>query len=247
MQVDRTKGVELMRALLTLGLAAAAAACTHDVEVKLDTPTASVATAIKFYAADDKGGRVEQVVDPLFMSLEARRTACLDEAARSIRCTTEFTRGLANGSLWFGGGSAECEDPPSYEDCTCGEKGSAAVKKGGTFVGSSFDQGLALAHLSPETCKITASTELEKESLHNLVADLPALVCSKDVASAKMTAVTFVCGDASMTAILRKNKPGWQIIAFADKTAQLLRVNALGASLEQSAKKRESDLNKDLR
>ena len=207
------------------------------VEIKQDTPQASVATLIKVLEAD-KPELLAKLVDPAFMRSDARDVACLDVTLKELSCDAALFDCLQRHETY-------CKTPDGCpvkvrgKDCTCGQKGADAAAKAKPFVDSSYYAGLKAVKMTPAKC--TIATVAEPEDLtesDTLIRDACGELTLKD----QLSVVSFTCQDNALQLILRKKDSAWLIVGIPQKTKQVLDATLQSARGAEYRKKLNSDL-----
>jgi len=226
---------QLVFALLLIG-----AGC-NKVEIKKDTPTATVATIVKLFGAADDTHWAE-VVDPVVARASARGEACLSEVIKDGECIKAETAYI-NGDH-FAKFPSYC--PTVITDCTCGARGTDAAAKASNFMATGFYVALKMGKLSPESCRITNTAALTENTLQDLGPTFRQNACSDVGKDDELASVTLICvgGEEPLTFILRKKNQKWAVAGFSLKTEAALDIAAMAASV---ARQHAEDFNKDMK
>jgi hypothetical protein len=224
--------------LLLVGLVAA---CSRPVEVKQDTPQATIASLIKLYASPKEESRVAELIDPVVVRAHGRQGACLAEQLKSLQCDQALLKAIATRS--FGAQPEGC--PVKLTDCTCGAKGSEAAAKASAFTTTDAHAGLKAIGMNVDSCRIKSADALNAEALAHLDGRFWDYACSDATKTDPLSSVAVECGDAgaSLTFILRQRDAKWSVVGFSTDT----NVKLWEKKIVEKARQRESDLNKDMK
>ena len=226
-------------------LVSAFSACSR-LEPKRDTPQAAVATLVK--ALERSSPEVtDQVVDPVLLRAEARGAACLSESSKSFECTDALLKCFQGGRL-----NPACKVkspegcPVSVKDCTCGSKGAAAAAAVKQFSSSTYYAALKSFELKTENCKITSSVPVgQGDERQETLGSLDEKYCGEVTDKDELEAVTLACGREQLMFVVRKGSDGWRIAGFPPATDE--RLSGIGAPADAVVKKREKELNSDMK
>ncbi len=220
-------------------------ACSKKVELKQDTPAATVSTIVKLYAAGDDG-HWGDVVEPALAHAAARDNACIAETMRSLRCVQAEVENMRCYPRRCAPTPDGC--PVDVAKCTCGATGTQAAAGATSFVGTSAYTGLKAAKLNLATCSITDSTSLTPEQLKQRSPAFWDDVCSDVAQGDEFAAVTLKCsGTDPLVFILHNKSAKWGLVAFDTDTFATLATNAAAHAAASAADQRAKDLNKDMK
>jgi hypothetical protein len=222
-----------------------ALACSRPVELKRDTPQATVATYVKLYDKKDYV-RLDLLIDGLGERAEARQNACLADTLKSIRCNEEFLRCYSGGRYNAGCTSEECRGF-SKTNCTCRGAGKTAAEGAPKYTKTRVHEVMTGMKLSPDTCKIESVEKTEPAAVGgnwNLAKEYN---CGDLGESDQLQIVTFECaGASSMRLLLRERSRSWLIVGFDAETKLKLSLSRSPTDVTNERKQKE-DLNKDMR
>jgi hypothetical protein len=250
-----------------------ATSCGRCVEVKQDTPEATVASLIKLYDAKDDS-QWAAVVEPTVMRMTARGLACLSEKMKDYQCTEALIASAGSGfRMHLPDGC-----PVKMAGCTCSDRGNAAAATAHDFASSDTNAALKRAKLSIESCRITdsvmATTHPAVSGPCNpdfedcssaaaqkggpkprTVVELPELpshfwdyICSDIAKEDPLASVTVTCSQGDpLVFILHKKGAKWMVAGFNDETNAGFAEFTMAHEAVTSGKKRESELNKDMK
>lgn len=207
------------------------------VEVKQDSPQATVATLIKVLEAD-KPEILAQLVDPTLMRSDARSIACLDVTLKELSCDAALLDCLQRHATYCNTPEG-CPVKVKGKECTCGQKGADAAGKAKPFVESSFCAGLKAMKMTPAKCAIATVAEPD-----DLTASDPLITdtCGELTLKDQLSVVSFTCEGHALQLILRKKDNAWLIAGIPEKTRQLLDGTLQSAQGAEYSKKLNSDL-----
>lgn len=220
-------------------------ACSK-LEARRDTPQATVATLVKATQAD-RPDIVDAVVDRVLVRADARGAACLEEGLKAIQCTAAMANCFRDGHL-----IPYCKMPEgcsvSVTACTCGPKGNADAAKAPAFSASDSYTGLKSLKPTADSCTISGVYKISEKSERD--AALPGFeenYCGELRETDELASVAMKCGENELRLVLRKGAGGWNVVGLAPATQRLL--GGRGAEVRGVAnqKKREADLNADLK
>jgi hypothetical protein len=217
-----------------------------NIEVKQDTPQATIATMIKLYASPKQTARVTELVDPVVSRANARGEACIAEAIQVERCYPTITHNIY-GEIHVAT-PAGCPAPP-LSQCLCGDKGLSAAGAARGFLKESFHAGLMTMHMSPDTCSIADSRSLDEHSVAELNSSFWSNACSDLSKKDPIASVTIKCTspDLSLTFILQNQTAKWKIVGFDTKDEAALMFMTDAKTQREANEQRSKDLNKDLK
>lgn len=207
--------IQLSRLLVVAG----ASGCKQPVEVKNDTPQATVASVVKMYEKEDFA-KLGTVLHPVVVRGHAR----------SVACTSVV---LATRSR--------------MSDCTCGEAGWAAASKATTLAPSGLHTGLRNRRLSTSTCTIKDAADSSAKGLTTVNREFWTRACADLEEKGDFSVVTAECGKQRIQFLLAKQPTGWQVVGFDENTEMDLWLEGSAADTHAGAKQKESDLNKDMK
>lgn len=215
-------------------------------EATRDTPQATVATLVKATHAD-RPDIIDAVVDRVLVRADARGAACLGESLKAVQCTAAMANCFRDGRL-----IPYCKMPEgcsvSVTACTCGPKGNAAAAKAAAFSASDFYTGLKSLKPSADSCTISGVYKIaEKSERDETLWGSEEKYCGELRENDELASVAMKCGESELKFVLRKGAGGWSIVGLAPNTQMLL--SGRGAEIRGVAdqKKREADLNADLK
>jgi hypothetical protein len=213
-------------------------------EVKQDTPQATVATFIKMYEKKSFD-HLDEIVDGLGERVDARQEACSAETLRFVRCTDELVRCFSGGAYKYGcTTSPECKDF-KLSNCTCNGKGKQAAEHASAYTSTRAHDVFTNVGFSANSCKITSSDAVARKDLGEWGYD-ESLRCT-DVADAdELASVGVKCDTQVFQFLLRKRAGKWFWVAPDQKTRIGLAFSTSPTEAQKN-KQRQDDLNKDLK
>jgi hypothetical protein len=225
--------------------------CKKQVEIRQDTPQATVATLIKLYAAGGRT-RVALVVDPAWMRMDAREDACIPALLEETRQTLADAKCMQLAASGFHDPGCHFTHVSHVTDCTCGPNGNAAASKAADFLSSDFNASFQLEGLSPTACQIADAVDLDAKAVQKLYFNFWQTACNDVAKTDPFASVTVSCtargrGLLVLEFILHRAGPKWAVVGLAQDTRDALseRLAAVRSSAAASARSRE--LNKDLK